>query len=333
MKKKNGFTVLEIVVVILLIGVLMLVLAPRLTKIFSESKKNIFAKQTESLYTIARDTYAEDAANGKVVISGRVVYCDAKTENTYNLDSCNRLNTKGDDLEYYIVFYNGKIMSYTVADKNYCYSKTGGFDYYTYNYVSVDMEADSASITGGKMDCSDDFGRGCDCTGGILLADGYYFWNSYQDLGPGRFPSEYSATFEGLEITTSPAVYIKTLLNSGNVAKHEACLYANGKHFCLDPDYYEGNIDSTKNKLQNDMRSTLSDNSITCGIDNSEEHENTAFCSAPDDSYSCYVTDYYDYNMIYIGCLTKYDQGTSEAIYYSGVYDDGTASMDVDVIK
>lgn len=324
MKNKNGFTVLEIVVVILLIGVLMLVLVPRLTKTFNETKKKTFATGAESLYSIARDTYAEDAASGKVPVSGTVIYCDDKTESTYSTN-CNKLNTKGEDLEYYIVFYNRKMMEYTVANKNYCYSKIGNFDYYTYDYVSVDMGVDASSITGGKMDCTDaPRGLTCDCTGGLLLADGYYFWNSYEDLRPGQFPSEYSTTFEGLGITTAPAAYIKTLLNDGNVTKHEACLYVNGNHFCLDSDYYEGDIDAAKNKLQNDMRSTFNDNSITCTVDNGD-YSRKASCSDSSNTFSCAVVDYTDAGDIGAYCTSYSDKGLCGGNYFYEVYNDGYA--------
>ena len=53
MKNKNGFTLAEILIVIALIGVIMLLVVPNITKTLNEGKKKAFATQVQKVLTIA----------------------------------------------------------------------------------------------------------------------------------------------------------------------------------------------------------------------------------------------------------------------------------------
>ena len=70
MNSKKGFTLVEVIVVIALIGVLMLLVVPNVVDSFANAKKNMFYNDLLNLYSQASGTYisrsAEDFNTSKV---------------------------------------------------------------------------------------------------------------------------------------------------------------------------------------------------------------------------------------------------------------------------
>lgn len=118
MRKKNGFTLVEILVVIALIGVVMLLVVPNVTSQFKTSKKNLFFDDVISLYTTSSLTYILNKSENSLTLKE---FCYGKGEdNSYNsldLDSSK-------DLYYDIKLdSSGQVLSIIVMNNEFIFPK------------------------------------------------------------------------------------------------------------------------------------------------------------------------------------------------------------------
>ncbi len=122
MKNKNGFTLVELLAVIALIGVIMLLVAPKVINVFNDSKKTAFYDEVVSLYNNAYTTYASRLSEGDT--SKR--YCLGEDE------TLNKLEIKDKNNFYYDIQLNneGKVIKIKVKNKNYniSISNSNGLD-------------------------------------------------------------------------------------------------------------------------------------------------------------------------------------------------------------
>lgn len=117
MRKKEGFTLVEVIAVISLIGVLMLLVVPNVTKSLREGKKNLFYDDVVSVLSSATTTYLMNQS--KEVNTSRVFCIDSYQEE-------NPLDITVSNGTYYKVIVNnyGAVLSLDVASDDYNLSKT-----------------------------------------------------------------------------------------------------------------------------------------------------------------------------------------------------------------
>ena len=108
--KKNGFTLIEILAVIALLGAIMLLVVPNITKNFKESKKRLFYDNVISLYTSAgRSFLLSSSQTGKTFSNGGdALDAEVSANVTYKI----------------IINSFGEVTSMYVANGTYSYSKS-----------------------------------------------------------------------------------------------------------------------------------------------------------------------------------------------------------------
>jgi len=108
MKDKKGFTLVEIIAVIALIGVIMLLVTPNIIKIFTNAKKDIFKDETLSLYNNAYSTYIFRSSQGDHTKR----FCVGKDT------ALNKMDIEDTDRLYYDITVNsyGEVISLKVSD-------------------------------------------------------------------------------------------------------------------------------------------------------------------------------------------------------------------------
>ena len=108
--KKNGFTLIEIIVVIALLGTIMLLVVPNITKNFKDSKKRLFYDNVVSLYTSAGRSF--------LLLDNPSIKTFTNNGNVLDVDI-------SEDIVYKIVVNSyGEVTSMYVANGTYSYSKS-----------------------------------------------------------------------------------------------------------------------------------------------------------------------------------------------------------------
>ena len=107
---KKGFTLMEIIVVIALLGAIMLLVVPNITKNFKESKKRLFYDNVVSLYTSAGRSFLllDNPSNKTFSNSGNTLDVDVSEDITYKI----------------VVNSYGEVTSMYVTNGTYSYSKS-----------------------------------------------------------------------------------------------------------------------------------------------------------------------------------------------------------------
>ncbi len=107
---KKGFTLMEIIVVIALLGAIMLLVVPNITKNFKDSKKRLFYDNVVSLYTSAGRSFLllDNPSNKTFSNSGNALDVDVSDDITYKI----------------VVNSYGEVTSIYVTNGTYSYSKS-----------------------------------------------------------------------------------------------------------------------------------------------------------------------------------------------------------------
>lgn len=108
MRNKKGFTLVEIIAVIALIGVVMLLVTPNIVNLFKSAKKSLFQDEVLSLYNNAYTTYIYRSSEGDYTKR----FCVGKDANL------NKLDIEDTERLYYDITVNsyGEVISLKVSD-------------------------------------------------------------------------------------------------------------------------------------------------------------------------------------------------------------------------
>lgn len=111
MKEKKGFTLVELLAVIALIGILLLLVTPNVMKLFTGAKKSLFYDEALSIYNNAYTTYIYNTSEGDYTKR----FCRGKDTSTKLIDIEEKEGL------YYDVTVNsfGEVISLKVANENY----------------------------------------------------------------------------------------------------------------------------------------------------------------------------------------------------------------------
>ena len=126
MNNKKGFTLVEIIVVIALIGVIMVLVVPNVVNTFEQAKKSAFITQGQRVIKSMNNVLSDYLADG-MPINSELFFVDDETKEKLEMPSSfgNRLRADNiDSINYIGVFENGKLLIFGIADDNYCYTET-----------------------------------------------------------------------------------------------------------------------------------------------------------------------------------------------------------------
>ena len=258
--KKNGFTLVELLAVIAILAILMLLIVPNVLGMFNSGKKNAFKVQVESLAKAAEKKIVADALEG----SNNTKYCKGIGIDCYDYMS---LSESDSDIKYKITFdSSNKVSTVAVQNENYCYVNNSYAD-----GINEEDFTENANLVCSATECS---------------CGKYVYWINTSNFGKSSKPSTTYDSIEELNLSDAGR-FIRTKISSDNrVLGHEVCIYLNGNSFCLAPNYYEIDDETSKNKLQKDMSNALGV-SLSCGSGSYSDgtkyvgcHYNSHFCRA-----------------------------------------------------
>lgn len=127
MNKNSGFTLVELLAVITVLGLLLTIAIPRIGNIIDDSKRNSFLGEAQAVYRTAKMKALDLANDG----SGGIIDSKGST----------KLDMKGNKLDYcVIVDETATITSITVSNGTYIVSGNSNF-----------MSLDVTSVTNGNM--------------------------------------------------------------------------------------------------------------------------------------------------------------------------------------
>lgn len=127
MNKNSGFTLVELLAVIVVLGLLLTLAVPKIKKVMNESKRKAFLGEAQAVYRTAKMKALDLANEG----NGGVI--DSK--------GLTKLDMKGNKLDYcVIVDETATITSITVSNGTYIVSGDSNF-----------MSLDVTSVTNGNM--------------------------------------------------------------------------------------------------------------------------------------------------------------------------------------
>lgn len=114
MKKRNGFTLVELLAVIVVLALIMVIAVPSVLKVMNSARRQSFALYVEKVVTAVQTQYLYDAASGSIAGRGFYVYdieqdLDLSTTGSYQgyvvVDAKNV-----DAPQYYISMHDGNYM-------------------------------------------------------------------------------------------------------------------------------------------------------------------------------------------------------------------------------
>lgn len=127
MNKNSGFTLVELLAVITILGLLLTIAVPKMNNVMNESKRNSFLGEAQAVYRTAKMKALDLANEG----NGGVIDSKGST----------KLDMKGNKLDYcVIVDETATITSITVSNGTYIVSGDSNF-----------MSLDVTSVTNGNM--------------------------------------------------------------------------------------------------------------------------------------------------------------------------------------
>lgn len=140
MKRKNGFTLVELLAVIAILAILIIIALPNILKMFNNAKKNSFVSETRGLYKTAQQNFI--TSNG-----GASCYSNIPGFECDELDMTGRKN-----FEYFVGFDEyGEVSVISMYDGNYCvYLDNENMDT---DFIEIDTI--TSEVTEEGYDCRD----------------------------------------------------------------------------------------------------------------------------------------------------------------------------------
>lgn len=141
---KKGFTLVEIIAVIALIGALLLLVVPSITSSYKKAQKNLFYDNVISIYNSATTTYLYNADEGNTSKS----FCHSS--NPLNIDV-------GDDIKYSVTVDNyGAVNKITVSNGKLLFTLTKA------NMKKSDIKKDNIEESTATVTCEGiSYSTGC----------------------------------------------------------------------------------------------------------------------------------------------------------------------------
>ncbi len=135
--KKRGFTLIELIAVIALLGVIMMLVTPNVIGLFNSARKSAFYDEVLNVYNHAPTTYIYNSSNGDYTKR----FCKGKDATTKELE----IEDKSDF--YYDITVNnyGEVLSMKIANKNFGINVSSE-DGLSKKEISKDKVSDSFNI-------------------------------------------------------------------------------------------------------------------------------------------------------------------------------------------
>ena len=150
MKKKNGFTLVELLAVVAIIAILILLAMPNIMKMFNQAKKKSFITEVQQIYKTAQQQYMKDSLSAT-----STEYAYAKSSDNIKCSKELMMTGRG-EIRYFIELdRNGKVIRYYATDGEYQFSSE------EYGLKINDIE-DVDNI--GDLEKYEDFQISCDGT-------------------------------------------------------------------------------------------------------------------------------------------------------------------------
>ena len=117
MKKKKGFTLVELLAVIAILAILVIIALPNVIKMYNNAKKSSFLTEAKEVFGESEKKFISDSISSS---SSNGIYCRSKT------DSINPLDLSGRKINYYIkTDSSGNINAIVIWDEDRYVAKKG----------------------------------------------------------------------------------------------------------------------------------------------------------------------------------------------------------------
>lgn len=137
MKKKNGFTLVELLAVIVVLAIIMIIAIPSVLDVMNSARKSSFVLYVDKVVTAVQTQYMYDANGGSIAGAGYYVY-----DITQDLNLTSTGSYKGyvvvdasnvDNVQYIVFLYdnNYQLLSYNVSEHGMPTVETGELQSYT----------------------------------------------------------------------------------------------------------------------------------------------------------------------------------------------------------
>lgn len=115
MKKKNGFTLVELLAVIVVLAIIMIIAIPSVLEVMANARKSSFVLYVEKMVKDVQTQYMYDANGGELHGKGYYVYNikeDLNLTSTGNYEGYILVNASNvDDVQYYVYMWDENYMT------------------------------------------------------------------------------------------------------------------------------------------------------------------------------------------------------------------------------
>jgi prepilin-type N-terminal cleavage/methylation domain-containing protein len=107
MKNKRGFTLVELLAVVVILAILVIIALPNVLKMFVEAKKSTFVTEVQNIYNETAKKYISESMNGEKI-------------STISSKDSSKLDMTGEELDYCIILDSqGKVEKLAVGNNSY----------------------------------------------------------------------------------------------------------------------------------------------------------------------------------------------------------------------
>ena len=139
MKRRNGFTLVELLAVIAILAILVIIALPNVINMYNRARKSAFLTEAQNVLKTTTNKVIQEGVGGKKI--------------SVVSNNKNSLNLTGEKINYNVKLDNqGKITDYVISNDNFCISSKKAYDKLTIDDVSEDCsDIDLGDIAGTLM--------------------------------------------------------------------------------------------------------------------------------------------------------------------------------------